>query len=70
MALIGTWVLDEIRLAVQKGYELVEMHEVYEYQVTQCDPQTGNGGLRAQYIDAFVKLNAEVSGYPKWKQRP
>ena len=27
-ALTGTWVLDEIRLAVQKGYELVEVHEV------------------------------------------
>ena len=27
-ALTGTWVLDEIRLAVQKGYELVEAHEV------------------------------------------
>ena len=33
-ALAGTCVLDEIRLAVQKGYELVELHELYEYQVT------------------------------------
>ena len=39
-ALIGTWVLDEIRLAVQKGYDLVDMHEVYEYQVTRYDPET------------------------------
>ena len=29
-ALTGTWVLDKIRLAVQKGYKLVEVHEVYE----------------------------------------
>ena len=34
MALTGTWVLEEIRLAVKKGYKLVEMHEVYEYRVT------------------------------------
>ena len=27
-ALTGTWVLDEIRLAVKKGYKLVEVHEV------------------------------------------
>ena len=33
-ALKGTWVLDEIRLAVQKGYDLVELHVLYEYQVT------------------------------------
>ena len=29
-ALTGTWLLDEIRLAVQKGYVLVDVHEVYE----------------------------------------
>jgi hypothetical protein len=38
-------VLDEIRLTVQEEYEFVEVHEVYEYQVTQYDPQTGEGGL-------------------------
>jgi hypothetical protein len=37
-ALTGTWVLDEIRLAVQHGYKLVEVHEVNEYQVTRYDP--------------------------------
>ena len=52
---------------MQKGYELVEVHEVYEYQVTRYDPQTGNGGLFAQYI-IFLKLNAEASGYPSWVQ--
>ena len=65
-ALTGTWVLDEIRLAVQKGYKLVEVHEVYGHQVTQYDPQRGNGGLFAQYIDTFLKLKAEASGYPSW----
>jgi hypothetical protein len=43
-ALTGTWVLDEIRLAVLHGYEVVEVHEVYEYQITRYDPQTGDGG--------------------------
>ena len=43
-ALTGTWVLYEIRLAVQKGYKFVEVHEVYENRVTQYDPQTGTGG--------------------------
>ena len=32
-ALTGTWVLDKIRLAVKKGYKLVEVHKVYEYRV-------------------------------------
>ena len=30
-ALTGTWVIDEVRLAVQKGYRILEIHEVYEY---------------------------------------
>ena len=60
--LTGTWVLDEIRLAVKKGYKLVEVHEVYENQVTQYNPQTGNGGFFVQYIDTFLKLKAEDSG--------
>ena len=43
-ALTGMWVLEEIRLAVKKGYKLEGVHEIYEYQVTQCDPQTGSDG--------------------------
>jgi hypothetical protein len=34
-ALEGTWVIDEVRLVVQKGYKILEIHEIYEYQVTQ-----------------------------------
>jgi hypothetical protein len=42
----------------------------YEYQVTRYDPQTGDGGLFAQYINTFLKLKAEASGYPNWMQCP
>ena len=31
-AITGTWLLYEIRLDVQKGYVLVEMHEVYSIE--------------------------------------
>ena len=44
-ALTGTWVIDEVRLAVQKGYKILEIYEFYEYQVTQYSPETGEGGL-------------------------
>jgi hypothetical protein len=59
-ALTGTWVLDEIRLAVQHGYKLVEVHGVYEYHVSRYDPQRGNGGLFAEYINTFLKIKAEA----------
>ena len=46
------------------------MYEVYEYKVTQYDPATGQGGLLVEYIDTFLKLKAEASGYPSWVRTP
>jgi len=63
-ALTATWVIDEIRLAVRKGYRVVEVYEVYEYKVTHYDPATGQGGLFVEYINTFLKLEVEASGYP------
>ena len=40
-AISGTWILDEVRLALTKGYRIVEIHEVYEYAVTQYDRISG-----------------------------
>jgi len=37
-ALTGTWVMDELRLAMEKGYRILEIYEVYKYQVTQYNP--------------------------------
>jgi hypothetical protein len=58
--------MDEVRLAVEKGYKVMQVLEVYKYQVTQFDPSTGKGGLFARYTDTFVRLKAEASGYPSW----
>ena len=44
-AISGTWVLDELRLALRKGYKMLEIHEVYEYVVTQYNTASGVGGL-------------------------
>jgi hypothetical protein len=69
-ALTTTWVVDEVRVAVQNGYNVLTIHEFYEYEVTQYDPKTGEGGHFVQYIDAFLKLKAKASGYPGWVQGP
>ena len=42
------------------------MFEIYEYKVTQYDPTTVQGGLFVEYINTFLKLKAEASGYPSW----
>ena len=36
---------------------------MYEYAVTHYDASTGEGGLFVEYIDTFLKLKAEASGF-------
>jgi len=43
---------------------------VYEYNVTRYDHETREGGLFDGYIETFLKLKAEDSGYPAWVQTP
>jgi hypothetical protein len=63
-------VIDEVRLAVGKGYKILEFQEFYEYDATQYDPDKGEGGLFVEYIYTFLKLKAEASGYPSWVLTP
>ena len=67
---MDSWVIDEIRLAVENGYRLIYVFEVYEYEVTQHDPASGRVGLFVEYINTFLKLKAEASGYPSWVPTP
>ena len=62
--------IDEVRLAVDRGYKILEMQEVYQYEVTQYDPDTCEGGLFVEYINTFLKLKAEASGYPSCVRTP
>ena len=34
-------------------------------QTTQYDPESGSGGLFADYINTFLKIKQESSGWPK-----
>jgi hypothetical protein len=50
----GTWVIDEVWLSVDNGYKILEIQEVYQYAVTQYNPETGDGGL-------FCRVHKHVS---------
>jgi len=52
-ALTGTWVMDEVRLTVQRGYRILDLYEDYEYQLTQRNPETGEGLLFTECINMF-----------------
>lgn len=62
----GTYVAEELRVAVRKGYKILKLYEAWEYEMTQYDPITKQGGIFAEYINTFLKIKTESSGYPSW----
>ena len=62
-ALTGTWVMDEVRLEVEKGYKIREIYEIYEYRLTKFRPKPL---LFLDFKNTFLKLESETRGYPGW----
>jgi len=46
----------------------MDVFEFWEYEVTCFDKDTNTGGQFAEYVDMFLKLKQESSGYPSWVQ--
>jgi len=42
--------------------------EFWEYSITCFDKDTNVGGLFAEYVNMFLKLKQESSGFPSWVQ--
>ena len=57
-AILGTWCHVELMKAIEKGYEVVEIHEVWHWEQTTDE-------LFKDYVDMYLKINQEASGYPK-----
>jgi len=66
--IVGTWVVVEVRKAVEIGYSVINVYEFWEYEVTCYDKNANTGGLFAKYVNMFLKLKQESSGYPSWVQ--
>jgi len=58
-AISGTWVSLEVQKALELGYRLVKIHEVWHFS-EQSDE------LFRLYIDKFLKIKQESSGFPSW----
>lgn len=55
---------DEIKRAVSVAYTVTAVHEIWEYKTVRYDEGTGESGLFEGYINSFLKLKQEASGYP------
>ena len=64
--LTGTWITDELKKALQKGYAVQRIYEVWHFDETeQYDPKTKTGGLFTDYVNTFLKMKQEASGWPE-----
>ena len=56
-AFVGTWVSLEIDKAIEKGYQVLEIYEVWHFFDFSSD-------LFKDYINTFLKIKREASGWP------
>ena len=57
----GTWCTPELLKAVEKGYIIVKIHEVWNFP-----EQQRRRGLFADYINTWLKVKQEAAGWPSW----
>ncbi|CAF1015579.1 unnamed protein product [Brachionus calyciflorus] len=63
----GTWISLEIQEALNQGYKIVELYEVWHWEKTSVyDKATKSCGLFANYVDIFLKGKQEADGYPDY----
>ena len=61
-----TYCTPELEVAINMGYIIIQIYEVLHWQETEMyNPVTKEGGLFTQYINTFLKLKQESSGYPQ-----
>jgi hypothetical protein len=62
-AFTGTWVTDELKMAIDKGYIVDTIYEIWHFDhVEQYDPRSKTGGIFTEYINTFLKMKQEASG--------
>ena len=60
-SILGTWTTVEVKKALELGYELLEIYEVLNY-----DEQARSSSIFKKYINQWLKIKQEASGWPSW----
>ena len=61
-----TYCTPELEVAINMGYTIIQIHEVLHWSESEVyNPVTKEGGLFTGYINSFLKLKQESSGYPQ-----
>ena len=60
----STWVVHELQKAIELGCSVTEIFVIWQYKSTQYDQASGEGGLFAAYVNTFLRLKQQASGWP------
>lgn len=61
----GTWYTPELQKAVEKGYQILKIHEVLHFT-----PENRRTGLFKDYVNTWLKLKQESAGWPAGCETP
>ena len=65
----GTWVSLEINTAIENGYKIDKIFEIWHWNtIEQYNIESKTGGLFTNYVNCMLKIKQEASGYPAWVQ--
>ena len=60
-----TWCTTKLTLTINMGYIILEICEVLHWPCNEeIDGSTGRGGLFTKYINMFLHIKTQASGYP------
>ncbi|CAH2021494.1 unnamed protein product [Acanthoscelides obtectus] len=62
-SLKGTWVIEEVLKAIEKGYQIIETYEIWEYDTIQLSKD--QEGLFSGMMNKFLQIKQQASGWPK-----
>ena len=66
-AFVGTWVTNKVKEALSQGYIIKSIYEIWHFDsVSRYDPYMKSGGLFTEYINIFLEVKQEASGWPYW----
>ena len=66
-AWIGEYVTLEVDKALDMGYQVTEIYEVWHYdKYEQYNSKTKSGGLFTEYINTFLQMKQQADGFPSW----
>jgi hypothetical protein len=64
-AIEGTWITEEVKHALKRGYILIKIFSIWHFKEKEIyNEKTKSGGLFTEYVNKFLKMKTEASGFP------